>query len=58
MNKFFTKWWETEQRRFHCGQFNDKEIAYSSWLAGIVYYTRKHTKKIKQGKPGLLPAKN
>jgi hypothetical protein len=36
--KFFLKWWETKQERFHCGQFNGKEIAYSAWLAGIDYY--------------------
>ena len=33
--KHFLKWWKKEQKRFHCGQFNDKEIAYSAWLAGI-----------------------
>jgi hypothetical protein len=36
--KSFLKWWETKQERFHCGQFNEKEIAYSAWLAGIDYY--------------------
>jgi len=31
----FTSWWKTEQLKFHCGQFSEKEIAYSAWLAGI-----------------------
>lgn len=30
----FEDWWEKEQGKFHCGHFDTKEIAYSSWLAG------------------------
>ena len=41
----FIKWWETEQEKFHCGQFSEREIAYSAWLAGIGYYTKEHIKK-------------
>jgi hypothetical protein len=33
----FIKWWGTEQEKFHYGQFNEREIAYSAWLAGIDY---------------------
>lgn len=39
--KHFLKWWEKEQDRFHCGHFNDQQIAYSAWLASI-----KHIKSI------------
>ena len=34
MSKHFLKWWKKEQRKFHCGQFNDEQVAYSAWLAG------------------------
>jgi hypothetical protein len=34
----FIKWWETKQEKFRCGQFNEKEVAYSAWLAAIEYY--------------------
>lgn len=48
----FIEWWEAEQRRHHCGQFSDRDIAYNAWLAGIDYYI----KRIEQIKE--LPDKN
>jgi hypothetical protein len=43
----FLKWWEKEQDRFHCGHFDDQQIAYSAWEAGIDYYIN--------NREGLLP---
>ena len=44
----FLKWWEKEQNKFHCGQFSDKQIAYSAWLAGIDYYIDKLKEESKE----------
>jgi hypothetical protein len=41
----FLKWWKTKQEKFHCGQFNEKEVAYSAWLAAIDYYVNSIEKK-------------
>ena len=30
----FEKWYKANERRFYTGQMNEKEIAYSAWLAG------------------------
>lgn len=34
MEELFDKWYEENQRRFHCGQFDEKQIAYSAYLEG------------------------
>lgn len=34
MEQEFLDWFEQNQVRFHQGQFDDKDIAYSAWLEG------------------------
>ena len=34
MEKEFTEWFETNEKRFSHGQFDEKQIAYSAWLEG------------------------
>jgi hypothetical protein len=31
----FERWYESEQGRFHCGQMNERDIAYSAFLEGM-----------------------
>jgi hypothetical protein len=54
----FINWWGTEQEKFHCGQFNEREIAYSAWLAGIDYYTKKIREKLDKKQTMKLPEIN
>jgi len=37
MNPIFEKWYYDNLNRFHSGQFDEKQIAYSAWLAGAEY---------------------
>ena len=30
----FSRWWKESQRAFHCGQFDDRQIAYAAWREG------------------------
>jgi hypothetical protein len=32
---YFDKWFKNEQDVFHCGQYDDKQIAFSAFLQGI-----------------------
>jgi hypothetical protein len=34
MDKEFKKWYKVNEMRFHHGQFDDMQIAYSAWLEG------------------------
>ena len=34
MEEEFDKWFDENEKRFAHGQFDDKQIAYSSWLEG------------------------
>lgn len=34
MEKEFEKWYKQNERRFHCGHFDEKQIAYSAWIEG------------------------
>lgn len=31
MEKEFEEWYKENERRFHCGHFDQKQIAYSAW---------------------------
>jgi len=31
----FCKWYESQEKRFHCGLMNNKEVAYSAYLYGL-----------------------
>ena len=35
MNEQFLKWFNSNETRFHQGQFDDKQIAWAAWLAAI-----------------------
>jgi len=49
MEQEFLDWYESSESTFHCGQFDEKQIAYSAWLEG------KRTKdEIPQTKEELL----
>ena len=37
MDKEFEDWYQNNLQRFHCGQFEEKDICYSAWLAGRDY---------------------
>lgn len=34
MEQEFEKWYENNQKGFHSGQFDEKQIAYAAWLEG------------------------
>lgn len=34
---YFEKWFDGEQRRFHCAQMDDKQIAFSAFCEGIEF---------------------
>lgn len=34
MDKEFEEWYQQNERRFHCGHFDEKQIAYSAWIEG------------------------
>ncbi len=34
MKKEFLDWYKSSERSFHCGHFDNKEIAYAAWLEG------------------------
>ena len=34
--KLFEEWYAKEELRFHCAQMDEKEIAYSAWLASVL----------------------
>lgn len=39
--EYLSKWFKRNEGKFYCGQFTDKEIAYSGFLAGIEYQKKK-----------------
>ena len=34
MEQEFLDWYNRNQGRFHCGQFDERQIAYDAWLEG------------------------
>lgn len=53
--KFFEQWYDKNEKRFHHGQFSEKQIAYSSFVNGF-NYNRKIILELEQQNKEILEA--